>query len=138
MHMRNNTRWFRTDKALTTTRRQRAVWNTSWAAAAAWILFVSMWNAGAAERIVLVAGGGTETNKSTPLLPTHARLNAPFGVDFDRAGNLYLVEMLGQHVRRLDPAGRLSIIAGTGEKGAGGDDGPARDAQFNGMHNLAV
>src|SRR5215510_12310607 len=79
----------------------------------------------AAERVVLVAGGGTDTNSSTLPDPTQARLNSPFGVDFDRAGNLYLVEMVGQYVRRLDPSGTLTIIAGTGRKGDSGDGGRA-------------
>jgi DNA-binding beta-propeller fold protein YncE len=92
----------------------------------------------AAERIVLVAGGGSNTNTTAPLKPAAARLGSPFGVDFDRAGNLYLVEMTGHYVRKLDQSGMLTVIAGTGEKGGGGDDGPALKAQFNGIHNLAV
>jgi DNA-binding beta-propeller fold protein YncE len=92
----------------------------------------------AAERVVLVAGGGSETNVSALLKPTAAKLRSPFGVDFDRAGNLYLVEMTGHYVRKLDKSGMLTVIAGTGEKGGGGDDGPALKAQFNGIHNLAV
>src|SRR5262245_8274828 len=67
----------------------------------------------AAERIVLIAGGGVDTNSSMPLNPTQARLSSPFGVDFDRAGNLYLVELTGHYVRRLDAFGKLSVIAGT-------------------------
>src|SRR5262245_34451345 len=47
----------------------------------------------AADRVVLVAGGGNNTNENVPLPPTEARLGSPFGVAFDRAGNLYLVEM---------------------------------------------
>ena len=91
-----------------------------------------------AEKVVLVAGGGSETNLAAPLQATRTRLGLPFGVDFDRAGHLYLVEMTGQHVRKLDGKGLLTIIAGTGEKGPGGDGGPALHSQFNGMHNLAV
>ena len=55
-----------------------------------------------AERIVLVAGGGSDTNTTTPIQATSAKLSSPFGVDFDAAGNLYLVEMTGQRVRKLD------------------------------------
>ena len=90
----------------------------------------------AAERVVLVAGGGADTNTATPLKATEAKLSSPFGVDFDTAGNLYLVEMTGQRVRKLDRNGRLSVIAGTG--GKGDRDGKALDAQFNGIHNLAI
>src|SRR5438552_495264 len=91
-----------------------------------------------AERVVLVAGGGSNTNAGVPLRPTDASLSAPFGADLDPAGNLYLVEMTGYYVRKLDRSGLLHVIAGTGAKGYGGDNGPARQAQFNGTHNLAV
>src|SRR5882672_10396290 len=91
-----------------------------------------------AERVILVAGGGSNTNTATPLAPTEAGLSSPFGVDFDSAGNLYLVELTGYRVRKLDRSGRLSVIAGTGAKGDGGDNAPALQAQFNGIHNLAV
>jgi DNA-binding beta-propeller fold protein YncE len=70
--------------------------------------------------------------------PPAVKLGQPFGLEFDRQGNAYFVEMTGQRVRKLDAKGELSIIGGTGEKGFAGDDGPASLAQFNGMHNLAV
>jgi sugar lactone lactonase YvrE len=90
----------------------------------------------AAERMVLVAGGGADTNTSVPIKATEAKLDSPFGVDFDSAGNLYLVEMTGNRVRKLDKNGVLTVVAGTGEKGA--KDGLAQTAQFNGIHNLAI
>ncbi len=89
-----------------------------------------------AGNIVLVAGGGTDTNTAAPMAATSARLGAPFGVEFDQAGNLYLAEMTGQRVRKLDANGMLGVIAGTGQKGDGG--GLALRAQFNGIHNLAI
>jgi DNA-binding beta-propeller fold protein YncE len=62
----------------------------------------------------------------------------PFGIDFDEAGRAYIVQMGGNRVSVLDEKGRLSVLAGTGEKGLGGDDGPALRAQFNGPHHLLV
>lgn len=88
-----------------------------------------------ADRVVLVAGGGTATGAAPAL---EARLNTPFGVDFDATGHLYFVELGGQRVCRIDPQGQLTVIAGTGQKGASGDDGPAVLAQFNGLHNLSI
>jgi sugar lactone lactonase YvrE len=69
---------------------------------------------------------------------TQARLNNPFAIDADRAGNLFLAELTGQRVLKVDPKGVLTVLAGTGKKGHAGDGGPARQAQFNGMHSLAV
>jgi hypothetical protein len=105
-------------------------------ALAAFILFAITLSA--ADRVILVAGGGSNTNKSMPLIPSEARLESPFGVDFDREGNLYLVELNGYHVRRIGRDGKLVIVAGTGAQGNSGDGGPALQAQFNGMHNLAI
>jgi len=88
-----------------------------------------------ADKLVLVAGGGNGAD-GTPA--TEAKLVSPFGVDFDKAGNLYLVELTGQRVRKVDTKGILTTIAGTGQKGDGGDGEPAPKAQFNGMHSLAI
>ncbi len=89
----------------------------------------------AADGTVLELVAGAQAKGADP---TGGELRAPFGMDADRNGNLLIVELTGQRVRRLDSSGRLSTIAGTGEKGSGGDGGPASRAQFNGMHNLAV
>jgi sugar lactone lactonase YvrE len=65
-------------------------------------------------------------------------LSNPFGLDFDSQGNMYIVELGGGRVHRLDPSGNLTQIAGDGSKAYTGDGGPAADATFNGMHNCAV
>ena len=88
-----------------------------------------------ADQVVLVAGGGTATGAAPAL---EARLNTPFGVDFDAAGQLHFVELSGQRVCRIDSQGQLTVIAGTGQKGSSGDGGPATTAQFNGLHNLSI
>jgi sugar lactone lactonase YvrE len=80
-----------------------------------------------ADKLVLVAGGDTGQ-----------RLIQPFGIDFDRAGSFYIVELQGERVLKLDAQGALSVVAGTGKKGHGGDGGPAAQATFNGMHSLAI
>jgi DNA-binding beta-propeller fold protein YncE len=87
-----------------------------------------------AAKLVVVAGGGTEVEGPA----TKVKLQAPFGVDFDRAGNWYIVELTGQRLLKVDARDRSSVLAGTGAKGAAGDDGPAAKASFNGMHSLAV
>lgn len=88
----------------------------------------------AAEKIVLVAGGGTEAEGPA----AKAKLTGPFGVDFAKDGTMYVVEMVGLRVLRVDDKGMLTHLAGTGTKGNGGDGGPAIRAEFNGPHSLAV
>ena len=70
--------------------------------------------------------------------PEAGKLDSPFGVDFDKQGNMYIVELSGGRVHKLDTAGQFTTIAGDGSEGYSGDGGPAKDATFNGMHNIAV
>ena len=100
------------------------------------LLLAATVSAFAAERIELVAGGSREE----PGVPaTETRLREPFGVEFDRAGTLYLVEMgSGNRLFRRDAAGRLEVVAGQLTPGDAGDGGPALAARFNGPHNLAI
>src|SRR5439155_11132685 len=89
-----------------------------------------------ADHLVLVAGGGAKDDDAPA---TETKLTAPFGVDFDAAGNLFLVEMAGgERVRKMGRDGLLHIIAGTGAKGFAGDGAKGKEAQFNGMHSLAA
>lgn len=59
---------------------------------------------------------------------------APFGligdIDFDDAGNLYATDTQANKVWRVDPAGVVTTVAGTGVLGTTGDEGPAVDAQL--------
>jgi DNA-binding beta-propeller fold protein YncE len=64
----------------------------------------------------------------------------PFGVDFDKDGKAYFIEMNGgDRLRMLNTEGKPVTLAGTGKKGNSGDgaDDPLK-AEFNGMHNLAI
>ncbi|MFO0804081.1 MAG: hypothetical protein U0791_13285 [Gemmataceae bacterium] len=89
-----------------------------------------------ADKLVLVAGGGTGGDGSPA---AEAKLIQPFGVDFHDKG-IVLVEMAkGERVRLISPDGTLSTLAGKlGEKGDAGDGKPGADARFNGMHSLAI
>jgi sugar lactone lactonase YvrE len=88
-----------------------------------------------AGQIILVAGGGTSPTK---VPATEAQLTQPFGIDFDRHGNAFLVELGGNRALKIDTRGRLTTMAGSGKKNFSGDGGPAASAEFNGPHNLAV
>lgn len=89
-----------------------------------------------AEKILLVAGG-TDDRDGIPAI--EAKLKEPFGVDFDRTGGLFIIEMAsGNRLLRVDDKGVLTRIAGLPEPGDAGDGGPSLAAQFNGPHNLAV
>jgi streptogramin lyase len=66
-------------------------------------------------------------------------LNGPRSIDFDAAGNLWLVTRGGNQVFKFDlGTGRIQHVAGTGEKGFTGDGGPAKLATFSGPKGIAV
>ncbi len=93
-------------------------------------------NSANAAKIVLVAGG---KNPADGVPATEALLKEPFGTDFDKNGNTFIVEMMsGNRLLKIDSTGKLTHIAGTGKAGNSGDGGPALQAEFHGPHNLAV
>ena len=69
---------------------------------------------------------------------TDARLDSPNGVATDAAGNLYFADSNNNRIRKVDSAGLISTIAGTGERGFGGDNGPATDARLDSPRGVAV
>ncbi|MBZ5607930.1 MAG: hypothetical protein LAP38_06730 [Acidobacteriia bacterium] len=67
-----------------------------------------------------------------------ARLHAPSGIAVDDLGNWYVADTANHRVRKITPAGVISTIAGTGDPGAKGDNGPAALAQLNAPRSVAV
>jgi uncharacterized protein (TIGR03437 family) len=63
-------------------------------------------------------------------LATKAGLSAPTGVSLDAVGNVYIADNLGGRIRKVDTAGMITTIAGTGVGGFSGDGGPAIRAQL--------
>ena len=87
-------------------------------------------------RIDTIAGGTNSDGESGPALM--ARLAAPTDVAVDRSGNVYIADPERNTVRRVDTQGTITTVAGTGERGDGGDGGLAVDAQLNGPIGVAV
>ena len=67
-----------------------------------------------------------------------APLRFPTGVVVDSAGILYIADRGNHRIRKVDPTGTITTIAGTGESGFGGDDGPATQAQLSSPYSVAV
>jgi sugar lactone lactonase YvrE len=64
------------------------------------------------------------------ILATDAELSFPTGVTVDSVGNLYIADEGNNRIRRVDPGGLISTIAGTGVCGFSGDGGPANSAML--------
>jgi sugar lactone lactonase YvrE len=69
------------------------------------------------------------------LVPFATGLKQPFGMDF-LDGQLVLAEYGGHRIVKIDSAGKVTVIAGSGTKGL--KDGAATSAEFNSPHNLVV
>ena len=69
---------------------------------------------------------------------SQAQLNFPTGVAVDEAGNLYIADLANHRIRKVDSTGTITTLAGTGERGFGGDGGPASQAQLNFPTGVAV
>jgi sugar lactone lactonase YvrE len=60
-----------------------------------------------------------------------AQLDRPADLRIDRRGNLYIADVNNQRVRMLDAAGRITTVAGTGEKGFSPDGTLATEARLD-------
>lgn len=69
---------------------------------------------------------------------TSIKMSHPSYLALDSSGDLYVSDFLWNQVVRLDPAGRITHIAGTGAAGFGGDGGPATSAVLDFPTGLAL
>lgn len=65
-----------------------------------------------------------------------AEISGTRAITTDPSGIIYLAD--ASRVRRVDSAGIITTIAGTGGFGSTGDGGPASEATFNGIEHLAM
>ena len=92
----------------------------------------------AARVITTVAGSGEWRYGGDGSPATSAQLSSPEGVAVDTSGNLYIADSASHRVRRVDPAGVITTVAGTGDRGHSGDGGPATSAQLSAPEGVAV
>lgn len=77
--------------------------------------------------ITTIAGTGKAGYSGDGGPATSAQLTEPGGITFDDRGNLYLSDYTS--VRKIDPSGTITTVAGTGRPGFSGDGGPATEAK---------
>jgi uncharacterized protein (TIGR03437 family) len=87
--------------------------------------------------ISTVAGNGSRADSESGKRAVDAALLAPRNLALDPAGNLYISEFEGHRIRKVDPSGAISTVAGNGTPGFSGDGGPAAAAQLNFPAGLA-
>jgi len=71
-------------------------------------------------------------------IPIAEKIDQPFGLGIGPDGALYFCEVGNHRIDRLDlKTGKLTVIAGTGQKGYAGDGGPAKDALLDEPYEIA-
>ncbi|MCD6013442.1 MAG: hypothetical protein K0Q79_3304 [Flavipsychrobacter sp.] len=92
----------------------------------------------AAGIITTVAGNGVGGYSGDGGPATAASISNPNGLWIDPAGNIYIPDQGTNYVRKVNTAGIINRIAGSGVAGFSGDGGPATLARFNLTDNVAV
>ena len=78
--------------------------------------------------ITTVAGTGVAGYNGDNIPGTTARLNQPYRLALDPAGNLYIADPGNNRIRKLAPNGTITTVAGNGNAAYSGDGGPATSA----------
>jgi sugar lactone lactonase YvrE len=99
-----------------------------------------------AGNIYTVAGNGTEGNSGDGGPASCAELAEPYGVAVDNAGNIFIADSMNAAVRKVDPKGIITTIAGKGVtagiatagSGFSGDGGPATNAELSSPEAITI
>jgi sugar lactone lactonase YvrE len=81
---------------------------------------------------------GTVTSVGDGGPSTQAHMVGVLGVAADPSGNLYIADHTGNRVRKVTPSGIITTLAGNGQTGYGGDNGPAASSILNAPSGVAV
>lgn len=90
----------------------------------------------ASDGVVSVVAGAGKAGFSGDSGPATAAQISVGRIQIDGKGNLYLSE--GGRIRRVDTAGIITTIVGTGVRGTSGDGGPATSAQLFNPGRMAL
>jgi len=94
---------------------------------------------GGSGLISTAAGTGVAGYNGDGILATSAKLDSPWGVCKDSAGNVYVADTNGNRVRKVDAVtGFISTVAGTGVSGYNGDGISAITAEIKGPMGVFV
>lgn len=93
-------------------------------------------DAGIMDQAVGGVGYGGFNGDNQPAV--EAELHDPQGIAVDSSGDVYIVDQANNRVRKVDPSGTITTVAGTGVAGYSGDGGPAIDAELNVPTQIAV
>src|SRR5665213_2672407 len=83
------------------------------------------------QNIVLFAGTGSLVFSGNGIPAVSAGIPGPEGGVFDKNGNYYFADNFNsERIRKIDPAGIITTVAGNGMTGFAGDNGAATSAKL--------
>ncbi len=85
-----------------------------------------------------IAGTGTAGYSGDGGPGTNAMLQNPSGVVIDAIGNVYIADIGGKRVRKLDTGGIITTFAGNGVAGITGDHGSATAAELYNPSSVSI
>ncbi len=92
----------------------------------------------AAGVITTIAGNGTAGFTADDVLATSSRLNSPYAVAWDAAGNMLIADYNNERVRMVNAAGIITTFAGNGIAANGGDGGDPTQGNLHKPNNVLV
>jgi sugar lactone lactonase YvrE len=105
------------------------------------ILFITLFltfGVSDAQNIFTYAGTGVQGYSGDGGLAINGQLATTYGIAVDALGNVYIADAENRRIRKINTAGIISTIAGTGVPGFSGDGGAATSAQLDYPVSLAV
>lgn len=90
------------------------------------------------DSITTIAGTGIGGYNGDSILAINATLNYPMGVAVDSIGNVYVADRDNHRIRKIDTAGIITTIAGTGVKRYSPDSVKADTAALEGPIRIRV
>ena len=88
--------------------------------------------------ITTFAGTGVQGFSGDDGPAISAQLDTPTSVAVDSDGNVYIVDSDNNRIRRVDPTGVITTVAGSATLGYTGDGGPATSAQLSAPQGISV
>jgi hypothetical protein len=88
--------------------------------------------------VTTIAGTGRAGFSGDGGPATSADLRGPQSIAIDSAGDVFIADSQNNRVRRIDPRGFITTIAGSGQAGYGGDGGAATQAVLDDPTGVAI
>jgi sugar lactone lactonase YvrE len=102
-------------------------------------VLIAVSGADAAGVLRRIAGRGTDGFSGDGGPAREAEFGRWLDIAVDESGTLFIADTFNHRLRRVDPAtGLVDTVAGTGERGFGGDGGPAARATLGRVRGVAV